>query len=603
MLEIRTPEKNIDPDRPHFAGTLPFCCFVFLLATLLACGSGCSMFAKSALGKVGVSVPKITKNAPELEHLEEMPPESVRGQSPNHPVTQNVGTATGEMFEPLAPDIDFSQFPPINDTFILPDSWGGDPNLGVSLAEAEQNHNDAHREAQYQYIRESTRKNPEKPWLDPLPHPLGPFAYRETSPTRGLGGEVDEYQPIPFDPVTKKPQEIVDLYDWEKDTEKSFDWSKLDPATFFTNIRDWMGMGPDERKAAEAMQSGYAIMRQNPDFKNAAQNMQAAKLFQKAAKRWPDSVLEEDALFLAGECCYFADNYSGALKNYEKLVTKHRSTKYMDTSTMRLFRIGRYWEKRCDQGVRFANFSDKTRPTFDTFGHMKRAYEAIYTSDPTGPFGDKALMALAGAHMNRGVNQGDSQFVDAAALYAALPDINARSEYIIPARKLELLARSKAYVGAEYDAKALEEATKLADQTLRQYGNELGSEKNNILDLRDSLTLQKAERLYESGVYYERKKMYSSARYNYERLLREYPTSTHYADVEKRYAKIQNLEDMDDNLKWLKNAMTWPGTSGKLAENGGDREESQQTVREAEEQKTEKGSSFISGLFGWKKRN
>ena len=582
------------------------------------------MFAKPPLGKIGSSIPKAGKKNPnsdnEKNHFETTTQESVRGQSPNNPnPAQAVGTATGEMFEPLAPISGFSQQPSISD-FNLDDPWRNpaagwddsmnwaEPNLGVSLAETETMNKDAQREAQYQYIRESTAKNPEKPWLDPLPHPLGPFAYRETSPTRGLGGESDQYQPIPFDPITKKPQEIVDLYDWEKDTEKNFDWSKLDPATFVTNIRDWMGMGPDERKAAEAMQSGYEIMRQNPDLKNKEQNLQAAKFFQKAAKRWPDSVLEEDALFLAGECHYFSDNYSGALKNYEKLVTKHRSTKYMDTSTMRLFRIGRYWEKRCDEGVHFANFRDKTRPTFDTFGHMKRAYEAIYTSDPTGPFGDKALMALAGANMNRGVNQGDSQFVEAAALYASLPDINARSEYIVQARKLELLARSKAYVGAEYDAKALDEATKLADQTLRQYGNELGNEKNNILDLKESLTLQKAERLYEAGVYYEKKKMYSSARYNYDRLLREYPTSAHYTEVERRYAKIQNLEDMDDHLKWLKNAMTWPGTSRRLAEKGDSRTESQKLVNDAGEQKQdikENGfaGSFFGGLFNRENRN
>jgi TolA-binding protein len=552
------------------------------------------MFAKSALGKVGVSIPKITKhsqdNDNEQNETAEITQESVRGQVPSNPLAQqNLGTASGEMFEPLPPITDLPQYPPLDSFNSVPDwndsmNWGEPnlPNLGVSLEEAEKKNKDAQREAQYEYVRESTRKNPEKPWLDPLPHPLGPFAYRESSTTRGLGGEIEDFQPIPFDPITKKPQEIVDLYDWEKDTDKNFDWSKLDPVTFATNIRDWMGMGPDERKAAEAMQSGYAIMRQNPDFKNTEKNMQAAKLFEKAAKRWPDSVLEEDALFLAAECCYFSDNYSGALKNYEKLVSKHRSTKCMDTSAMRLFRIGRYWEKRCDQGVHFANFRDKTRPTFDTFGHMKRAYEAIYTNDPTGPFGDKALMALAGANMNRGVNQGDSQFVEAATLYASLPDINARSEYIVQARKLELLARSKAYVGAEYDAKALEEASKLADQTLRQYGDELGGEKNNVLDIKESLTLQKAERLYEAGVYYEKKKMYSSARYNYERLLQEYPTSTHYTEVEKRYAKIQNLEDMDDHLKWLKNALVWPGTSGRLAARNAGRGESEQFVREVD---------------------
>ncbi len=546
----------------------------------LLCGSGCSMFAKSALGKVGVSVPKISRNSSEhdntLDDLEDPAPARIRGQAPNNQgstAPQSIGTATGEMFEPLAPDPNLPQYPPVNDSFNPADPWNNpvagwddsalwtEPDAGASLAEADQKASDAQREEKYRQMLESAKKNPEKPWLDPLPHPLGPFAYRETSSTRGLGGESDDYQPIPFDPITKNPKDVVDLYDWEKDTDKNFDWSNFDPAKFTTKVRDWMGMGPDERKAAEAMQSGYAIMRQNRDFKKTEQNLQAAKFFEKAAARWPDSVLEEDALFLAGECHYFSDKYSGAAKNYEKLIMKHRSTKYMDTSTMRLFRIGRYWEKRCDQGVSFANFQDKTRPVFDTFGNMKKAYEAIYTSDPTGPFGDKALMALAGAYMNRGINQGDSQFVEAATLYASLPDINARSEYMVPARKLELLARSKAYVGAEYDSKSLEEATKLADQTLRQYGGELGKEKNDILDLKESLTTQKAERLYGAGVYYEKKKMYSSARYNYERLLQEFPTSPHYGEVEQRYAKIRNLEDMDDNLKWLKNALSFPGGS------------------------------------------
>ena len=577
MLVFHFPLKPVLQATLNIQRTIPLVCLLSLLFLSLVCGGGCNM-----LGKVGVSAPKLSKNSDENDfatnNFREETPDNIRGQAPQNPAVvpnsapSQFGTATGEMFEPLAPDPFMQQYPSINDS-TSSDTWSNpviawddsvnwnDPNDGVSLAEVERKNKEAEREAKYQQMLESAKKNPQKPWLDPLPHPLGPFAYRESSITRGLGGEESEYKPIPFDPITKKPKEVVDLYDWEKETDKNFDWSNFDPAKFTMKVREWMGMGPDERKAAEAMQQGYALMRQNRDFKNTEKNLQAAKLFEKAAKSWPDSVLEEDALFLAGECCYFSDNYGRASKNYQKLVTKHRSTKYMDTSTMRLFRIGRYWEKRCDQGVAFANFRDKTRPTFDTFGYMKRVYEAIYTSDPTGPFGDKALMALAGAHMNRGINQGDSQFVEAATLYASLPDINARSEYVIQARKLELLARSKAYVGAEYDAKSLEEASKLADQTLRQYGSELGEEKNNILDLKESITNQKAERLYEAGVYYERKKMYSSARFNYERLLKEYPTSPHYTEVEGRYAKIQNLEDMDDHLKWLKNALAFPGGS------------------------------------------
>lgn len=577
--------------------------FVFSLLLLLPLsGSGCNLFTKSALGKLGISIPSLVKHSPE-NHPEKMKDsrygsddypdfdidspgqnhsnqnllgqnyDSLRGQQPDSPYSgvsfestaslATVGTPSGEVFEPVVP---FNGLPPLeqfdsspwdNPLNDFPDleQWMED-DKSISLSDSEQKSKDAKREAKYQKMLESSaQKNPNKPWLNPLPHPYGLFSYREISPTMGLGGEFDENM---FDPITGKPQAEIELYEWEKSNDKSFDWTKFDPVNMVSNIRTWMGMGPDEKKAAALMESGYAIMRSNQDFKNKEKNIDAAKFFEKAAVRWPDSVLEEDALFLAGECYYFSDVYAPAMKNYSKLAMKHRSTKHMDTSMMRLFRIGRYWERCAEQGVSFVNFRDKTRPKVDTFGHMKKTYEAIFTCDPMGPFGDKAVMALAGAYMRKGQNQGDSQYVEAAALYAALPDINAKSEYLLEAKKFELYAKSMAYVGAEYDSKALDESLRLAESTIRQYGSELGEEKENILDLQEALTSQKADRLYQSGIFYEKKKMYSTARYHYERLMSDHPASPRYAEVQQRHAKIQNLEDMDDNIKWLRNALTFP---------------------------------------------
>jgi TolA-binding protein len=55
----------------------------------------------------------------------------------------------------------------------------------------------------------------------------------------------------------------------------------------------------------------------------------AAKKFRAAAERWPDSALEQDALFLAGESYFFADHYPKANESYELLLKKFptRSTR------------------------------------------------------------------------------------------------------------------------------------------------------------------------------------------------------------------------------------------------------------------------------------
>ena len=536
--------------------------------------SGCALFAKSALGKMGVEIPSLVHEEPDDElQMETEPLVSNKTKTaqgvPNYGEKQLVRAQVAGGYgyiEPLRPLSEEDLLAPLNleslpafedphlsypgNTNDTPPAWNPQ-DVGYSLADADRRAEEAEREKKYRETLKNAEKNKsdEKPWLEPLPHPYGPFAYRTESQTRGFGGDVSNIQQVAFDPITQKAPDEPDLFNWEKEEEKSFDWSMFDPVNFATKVRDWMGMGPDEKKAAAYMESGYKLIREG-QFKDAAKNKEAGKLFEKAAARWPDSVLEEDALFLAGESYFFAENYYPASKNYIKLISKHRGSKYVDTSVRRLFRIARYWEVRHRNGVSFVNTNDKTRPTLDTFNNAKKVYEAIYTNDPTGPRGDMAIMALAGAYMALGKNQGDSHYSNAAELYAALPEINARSEYLMEARKLELIARKKAYVGAQYDSKSLDEAIKLAEITDKLYGSSLASEdRNAFLELKESLTEEKAERLWEVGQYYEKKKQYSSARYNYEKLMKEYPTSPRFSQAEKQFVKIQNLEDMDDNVK------------------------------------------------------
>ena len=64
--------------------------------------------------------------------------------------------------------------------------------------------------------------------------------------------------------------------------------------------------------ALERYMAGWA------DFENArfitayGKFLEAAALYKKAAARWPDSALQEDAMFKWGECQFFADRYAAS---------------------------------------------------------------------------------------------------------------------------------------------------------------------------------------------------------------------------------------------------------------------------------------------------
>ena len=112
------------------------------------------------------------------------------------------------------------------------------------------------------------------------------------------------------------------------------------------------------RSPARRSRKGDALFRQK-EF------MKAADKYKIAYKRWPDSPLEEEAIFKAAESQFFADRYSKADDDYALLIKKFPSTQYLSQVVMRRFAIGRYWEQydeRTTTGPLTPNLVDKTRP-------------------------------------------------------------------------------------------------------------------------------------------------------------------------------------------------------------------------------------------------
>jgi len=382
-------------------------------------------------------------------------------------------------------------------------------------------------------------------YLQPLNPWNGPFATR----TRQRTLEQDIIRQVSggkYEPVAGK-QYVIDepLFDWEKEEEKKrFDWSVLDPTNFFTRVRDWLGMGPDEGKANSSMRKGREILLANPDLRDRRKNLEAAKHFMEAAKRYPNSLIEEDALHLAAECYFFADDYPNAFTAYQQLMIKYRHSKHMDNAARRLFLIGRYWETESERSFSTFNFSNSSLPRFDTFGFAKKAYETIFMNDPLGPYSDDALMALATAYLKRGRHQGDDNFNQAASYYKQLREEYPLSPHIGRAYENELYARTRAYLGAEHPSRTLEEARKLATITLRQFGNDLEhGDKAGILEIKESILDKEAERLWTVGQFWDRKRYYGSARLHYEQLIAGYPQTEFAERARRRITIIEGLPD------------------------------------------------------------
>ncbi|MDR2756426.1 MAG: tetratricopeptide repeat protein [Planctomycetaceae bacterium] len=441
------------------------------------------------------------------------------------------------------------------------DPWGfGNPNdiqKAVSIEEQAKREEDEMEKARLAELATTQRKDGTPVYLQPLPKWNGPFETREQQHTI----EQDIIRQVGYSEEKPKGFDNLPVYDWEKEEQKGFDWSILDPVNFFTKIRDWVGLGPDETKANAAMKKGREILLSTPDLKDHKKCLEAAKLFSEAAKRYPDSLLEEDALHLAGECYFFGEDYPRAMKSYQKLLIKYQHSKYVDNGVRRLFAIARYWEQEDWRGVSSINMTEKSRPAFDTFGYAKKAYETIFINDPNGPISDAAVMALATAYLRKGRYKGDDNYNHAAYYYSFLRENYPLSKYITKAHEFELEARTQAYMGAEHSSSTLDEAQKLADITLRQFNSELDDgEKEEILEIKEEIIQRQAEREWIMGQFYDKKQYYGSAKLYYEKLLDKYPQTEYAEKARVRLEQIQNKPDQPDQLDFLKKIFRPRGT-------------------------------------------
>src|SRR5262245_9440145 len=188
----------------------------------------------------------------------------------------------------------------------------------------------------------------------------------------GRGYDIEGTQGFFDENGRKLPTELTEGPASENANQEGF-LDKVSPKKMYKKFKVAIGQGPSEQKARVALSEGDDLFRQR-------KYQAAAKRYRVAYERWPDSPLEEEAIFKAAESEFFADRYSKADDEYALLTKKFPSTQYLSQLVVRRFAIGRYWEQY-DAAHRsmplWPNLADRTRPMFDTLGHALKVYERI----------------------------------------------------------------------------------------------------------------------------------------------------------------------------------------------------------------------------------
>lgn len=327
---------------------------------------------------------------------------------------------------------------------------------------------------------------------------------------------------------------------------------RLAPKDVVKNAKKAVGQGPNESIARSELNKGDELFRQK-------KYEEAYAAYRKAYKRWPDSPLEEEAIFKAGESAFFADRYVWAEDEYALLVKKFQSTQYLSQLTERRFAIGRYWEAHDRAHPKFVlvpNLTNNTLPRFDTGGHALKVYEKIRLDDPIGPRADDAVMATANSYFLKG------RWDDADYHYGLLRSEFPKSEHQYQAHLLGLRCKLIRYQGPGYDGTQLDEAEDLATQLLTQFPSELGNERERVVQVRADVRAQRALREYEMAEFYAKNEYYGAARHYYAKVVDKYP-ETKLAEVSRNRMTEFAAEPASPTppFEWLVNILP---TSKKL---------------------------------------
>jgi outer membrane protein assembly factor BamD (BamD/ComL family) len=280
-----------------------------------------------------------------------------------------------------------------------------------------------------------------------------------------------------------------------------------------------------------------------------------------------DLPIREEAVFYLAESQFQQQHYAAAQKHYTMLIKDYPSTRYMDESTRRLFKIAKLWlpvdefastneiqqvnfEDRRDVPLssirtkkkRFGwlpNFTDKTRPVIDTNGHALAALKTIWLYDPSGPLADDALMLTATFHIR------SENYREADRMLTILREEFPKSTHLQTAFVLGSHVKLMSYQGAKYEERQLEDARQLKESTLRLFnglpeGDRIRGELKKIHNAR-------AQRDWELALFWEKKRKPLSVAVYCREVIRNFPDTKFASLARNKLAELNMSAALGDN--------------------------------------------------------
>jgi len=340
----------------------------------------------------------------------------------------------------------------------------------------------------------------------------------------------------------------------------------------------------------------------------------AIKLSKKAAKKFKESSLGEEAQFYLAESWYAKGEYGKAQDGYDQLFTDYPSTRYVEPATRRLFAIARIWlevsdpvaknairqvsgekvvedttpaKKSSDPTIRvpiLPNFHDKSRPWFDTQGNALKCLKSIWMNDPTGPLADDALMLTATYYQRK------ENFVEADRYFEILREEYSDSPHLEDAFVLGAHVKQMSYQGPYYEGRELKGAQKLKEQSLHLFP--ASHERQQLREDLQKIYLQEAERAWYEVEYYQKKRKPRAVAIACIQLINEYPDTSFAKDarailqtIDRR--ELQGLPEVAEYVESL------PATELPPSESPGRGSEKVKSVSNSSADKTGPGRTML----------
>lgn len=339
-------------------------------------------------------------------------------------------------------------------------------------------------------------------------------------------------------------------------------------------IKKIAGKGNNRQVAEEALQEGrqyysqaVALRRETEDSEKISKAfLKAVEPLKIAADRWPDSSIEEDAIYLLGECHFFADHYDDANEYFEKLVEVYPSTRYLDRVQSYRFNIARYWLKVAEQQSLVSspvNLTDERMPLRDIGGEARRVLDRIRLDDPTGKLSDDATFMLGQAFYDV------HRYFEAAETFADLRNNYPGSEHLFNAHLMEFESRLSMYDGKHYDGQALKQASELLRTILRQFPDQSAEIRDELVQQAGQVRTMLAERDLETADYYIKRGQNAAAKIYLQRLVQDYPETEVASTAMKRLESIRDEPDNpEQQAQWLVEMFPEPQSTRPLIRSG-----------------------------------